>query len=90
MAAAIPHVDLVANPFDAPPTQDNGCPACGGHTMALGSCLLALTLLVLSWWFAPPRSRLALQTLWRPAPVPAMVGRRVPSLSLAELSILRT
>lgn len=67
------------------------CPGCGGHSMALGACLLALTLLVLSWWLAPPRvRRLPPRMLWRPATVGTFLGRWVPSLSLAELSVLRT
>ena len=69
------------------------CPTCGDHDMALGSCLLALTLLVLSWALLPPRLRqlppfLRLQlplALVRPSYV-----RMVPALSLAELSLRRT
>lgn len=72
---------------------DDACPDCGQHPMAFGSCLLALTLLVLRWLLAPPKPRhvpprlvprLASIAL-RPA-----VGRRIPPLSLAELSLLRT
>ncbi len=67
------------------------CPGCGGHSMALGACLLALTLLVLSWWLAPPRVRhLPPRMLWRAATVATLLGRWVPALSLAELSVLRT
>lgn len=67
------------------------CPGCGGHSVALGACLLALTLLVLSWWLAPPRiCHLLLRMLWRRATVGTFLGRWVPALSLAELSVLRT
>lgn len=69
----------------------NDYPGCGGHSMALGACLLALTLLVLSWWLAPPRVRhLPPRMLWRPATVATLLGRWVPARSLAELSVLRT
>lgn len=69
------------------------CPDCDHHQMALGSCLLALTLLVLGWLLAPPRPTHVLPfllpnlVLW--AAVSA-TGRLVPPLSLAELSLLRT
>lgn len=66
------------------------CPGCGGHRMAVGTCLLALTLLVLSWCLAPPGVRhLPPRMLWRPATVAILLGRWVPALSLAELSVLR-
>ena len=69
------------------------CPDCDHHQMALGSCLLALTLLVLGWLLAPPRPTHVLPFL-----LPTLVlrvavsatGRLVPPLSLAELSLLRT
>lgn len=71
--------------------HDEGCPGCGNHTMALGACLLALTLLVLSWWLAPPRARLLPpRKSARPATLIPRVRRRIPALSLTELSILRT
>lgn len=69
------------------------CPGCGDHMMAVGCCLMALTLLVLVWTLAPPRPRtrppfllprLALAVA-RPGP-----GRSVPALSLVELSLRRT
>lgn len=67
------------------------CPGCGGHSMVLGACLLTLALLVLSWWLAPPRVRhLPPRMRWRLATVATLLGRRVPALSLAELSVLRT
>lgn len=69
------------------------CPDCADHQMALGSCLLALTLLVLSWLLAPPRACRVLPFLLprlAPAVVVSTVARLVPSLSLAELSVLRT
>ena len=69
------------------------CPDCDHHQMALGSCLLALTLLVLGWLLAPPRpthvSPFLLPTLVLRAAV-SSTGRLVPPLSLAELSLLRT
>ena len=69
------------------------CPDCADHQMAFGSCLLALTLLVLSWSLIPPRvchlppfllPRLA-STMVGPA-----LGRLIPALSLVELSVRRT
>ena len=73
--------------------MDGACPDCDHHQMALGSCLLALTLLVLGWLLAPPRP-----TFVSPFLLPRLVlrvalsatSRRVPPLSLAELSVLRT
>jgi hypothetical protein len=67
------------------------CPGCGGHSLALGACLLALTLLVLSWCLAPPRVRhLPPRMLWHPGTVLTLLGRWLPALSLAQLSLLRT
>lgn len=74
----------------------DGCPGCPDHQMALGSCLLALTLLVLRWLLAPPRPARVLPflllRLTRLARLvtPFVAGRLVPPLSLAELSVLRT
>lgn len=69
----------------------DSCPDCGDHNMALGACLLAMTLLVLSWCLPPPRVRhIPPRMLWRPATVATLLGRWVPALSLAELSVLRT
>ena len=72
---------------------DGDCPGCGDHDMALGSCLLALTLLVLSWLLLPPRLR-QLPPFLRLHLPPALVRpgyvRMVPSLSLTELSLRRT
>ena len=74
---------------DGSPGDD--CPGCGGHNLALGACLLALTLLVLSWWLAPPRVRHLLpRMLSRPGTVVTLLGRRLPALSLAQLCLLRT
>lgn len=71
----------------------DGCPTCGDHDMALGSCLLALTLLVLSWALLPPRLR-QLPPFLRLHLPPALVRpgylRMVPALSLTELSLRRT
>jgi len=71
----------------------SACPDCPDHRMALGTCLLALTLLVLSWTPVPPRFRhLPPFLLPRVAPYALawVVGRLVPSLSLTELSLRRT
>lgn len=71
----------------------DGCPDCSDHLMAFGSCLLALTLLVLSWLLTPPRPRQVPPSLVPRQPLaPGLfaAGRHVPSLSLAELSLLRT
>lgn len=82
---------MVDTPNDGSGGHQQGCPGCASHTMAFGACLLALTLLVLSWWLAPPRVRLLPPRLpARLVMVVALVGQRVPALSLAELSILRT
>ncbi|WP_204910604.1 DUF6153 family protein [Microlunatus spumicola] len=73
-----------------------GCPDCADHQMALGSCLLALTLLVLRWLLAPPRPARVLPFLLpRLTRLSRLVtlfvaGRLIPPLSLAELSVLRT
>ena len=69
------------------------CPDCADHQMAFGSCLLALTLLVLSWLLAPPRATRVLPSLLARRALPlalSVVGRLVPPLSLAELSVRRT
>ena len=70
-----------------------GCPDCADHQMAFGSCLLALTLLVLSWLLTPPRLR-HLPPFLLPRLAPTMAGpdpgRLVPALSLTELSVRRT
>ncbi|WP_375424363.1 hypothetical protein [uncultured Friedmanniella sp.] len=70
---------------------DNGCAGCAGdHAMIFASCVLTLTLLVLFWWLVLPRLRLA-PPLPRWRPHLGLVGRRrVPAMSLTELSILRT
>lgn len=72
---------------------DGACPDCGEHQMLFGSCLLALSLLVLVRMLAPPRLRqlppflLPRLTAARLGPV---LGRVVPALSLTELSLRRT
>ena len=72
---------------------NEGCTTCDDHEMAFGSCLLALTLLVLSWFLRPPRLR-HLPPFLLPRLAPAMIrptlSRLVPSLSLTELSLRRT
>lgn len=78
---------------DGAGSGENGCPSCDDHQMAFGSCLLALTLLVISWMLIPPRVR-HLPPFLLPRLVPAVVGpavgRLVPALSLTELSLRRT
>ncbi len=72
-------------------SEDDACPGCGGHPMGFTACLLALTLLVLFWWLVPPRvRRLPPKPSRRLAAVMAVPARRVPALSMTELSILRT
>lgn len=68
------------------------CPGCGDHEMAFGSCLLALTLLVLAWTLVrPPRPLLPFLL---PPPLSPRTnpraGRLVPALSLTEMSLRRT
>lgn len=71
----------------------DACPDCADHQMVFGSCLLALTLLVLSWSLIPPRVR-RLPPFLLPRRAPTMLGpalgRLVPPLSLTELSLRRT
>lgn len=74
---------------DGSPGDD--CPGCGGHNLAFGACLLALTLLVLTWWLAPPRMRhVPPRMLSRPGTAVTLLGRQLPALSLAQLCLLRT
>ncbi len=69
----------------------DACPGCGHHSMAFSTCLLAMTLLVLTWLLTPPQTRhLPPRWLWRPATVAVLIGRPLPALSLTELSLLRT
>lgn len=69
------------------------CPTCDDHKMALGSCLLALTLLVFTWFVRPPPLR-HVPPFLLPRLAPAMIrptlSRLVPSLSFTELSLRRT
>jgi hypothetical protein len=72
-------------------TAGDDCPGCGSHPMAVSACLLALTLLVLFWSLSPPKvRRLPPRAPRRRLTLAAVHVRRVPALSLAELSILRT
>lgn len=90
-SAGQPLTTSVSAPTGPSDGGKDGCSGCGGHDLALGACLLALTLLVLSWWLAPPRVRyLPPRLLWRRAFLPVQRGRWVPALSLAELCALRT
>ena len=75
----------------SPSAGDDACPSCGQHSMAFSTCLLAMTLLVLTWLLTPPQVRhLPPRWLWQPATVAVLVGRPLPAMSLTELSILRT
>jgi hypothetical protein len=73
-------------------SADDGCTGCSDHVMGPGTCLLALTLLVLFWWLRLPRPRALPPARRNPDPSVALpLGRpRVHALSLVELSILRT
>lgn len=88
------HGQATGSPYSlgAQQTDDDACPGCGDHTMGLGACLLALTLLVLFWVLRLPTTRpLPPLRRWRPPAVPAASRHlRVHALSLTELSILRT
>jgi hypothetical protein len=71
----------------------NSCwPGCGAdHQVSVLSCLLALTLLMLSWLLAPPREcRLRLSAALRPTAGVVHSNNRRVALSLAELSVHRT
>ncbi|HEX8509085.1 MAG TPA: hypothetical protein VF635_06260 [Propionibacteriaceae bacterium] len=68
----------------------DACPGCGQHSMAFSVCLLAFTLLVLTWLLTPPTARRPPPRWLRQPPTPAVpTSRPVPALSLAELSVLR-
>jgi hypothetical protein len=70
---------------------DDHCSDCGSHQTAFLTCLLALTLLVLAWSIAPPGLRVIAPSsrLAQPRPGPQLV-RRIPAMSLLELSLRRT
>ena len=74
-------------------SAEEACPGCADHQMVLTSCLLALTLLVLTWLLTPPRLR-HLPPFLLPrltaATAGSTLGRLVPSLTLTELSLRRT
>jgi hypothetical protein len=72
------------------PTTDH-CSGCSSHQVAFSSCLLALTLLVLAWSIAPPGSRV-IAPISRPAQARpgSHLARRIPAMSLLELSLRRT
>ena len=63
------------------------------HQMLFGACLLALSLLALSWMLSPPRLR-DLPPFLLPrlaaARLGLVLGRVVPALSLTEMSLRRT
>ena len=74
-----------------PSAEGDACPGCGQHSMAFSACLLAMTLLVLSWLLTPPQIRnLPPRWRWQSVTVAVLVGRPLPAMSLTELSILRT
>ena len=77
---------------DRPAAPDDGCAGCSDHAMGLGTCLLALTLLVIAWWLRLPPPRALPPEHRRPVRVRplAAAASHVRALSLAELSILRT
>lgn len=69
-----------------------GCAGCGDHVMGPGTCLLALTLLVLFWFLQLPRPR-SLPPFRRRSGSSVALPRqrpRIRALSFLELSILRT
>jgi hypothetical protein len=67
------------------------CSNCGSHQMAFSTCLLALTLLVLAWSMAPPGLRVIAPNSRLALPRPGShVVRRIPAMSLVELSLRRT
>jgi hypothetical protein len=72
------------------PASDH-CSGCSSQQMAFFTCLLALTLLVLAWSIPPPGLRLIAPNsrLVRPRPG-SHLGRRIPAMSLVELSLRRT
>jgi hypothetical protein len=72
------------------PATDH-CSDCSSHQMAFFTCLLALTLLVLAWSIAPPGLRLIAPNSPLAQPRPGShVIRRIPAMSLVELSLRRT
>lgn len=93
MSPSAGHHLASAPSLETRPTADAGCTDCGGHVMGLGTCLLALTSLVLFWWLRLPRPRQLPPPLrrWRSLVAPALARpSRIHALSLTELSILRT
>lgn len=90
------HADASTSSSGTGTGTGDGCPGCPDHQMAFGSCLLALTLLVLRWLLAPPRPARILPFLLPGLArlsrlvTPFVASRLVPPLSLAELSVLRT
>lgn len=68
----------------------DACPGCGQHSMAFSVCLLAFTLLVLTWLLTPPTVRRPPpRWLRQPPTLAVLTSRPVPALSLAEPSVLR-
>lgn len=94
-AASMPmagHGDVGAGSTGIGSSVEDGCAGCGDHVMGLGTCLLALTLLVLFWSLRLPRPR-SLPPLRRGSSSRVALPRRRHrnhALSLVELSILRT
>ena len=69
----------------------DSCPGeCLNHAAMWAACILALTLLVSKWWLLRPgRHPQSPGRLWRPIRT-RQVQRRIPCLSLVELSLRRT
>ena len=64
--------------------------SCSNHAAMWAACILALTLLVFNWWLRRPgRHPQPLGRLWRDRRT-RPVQRRIPCLSLVELSLRRT
>ena len=80
-------------PGAAPQQHDPGsagCSLCGGHSTLVALCILTLSLLVLTWRL-PARSLRSAPPVGRCAsPSVTLVFRRLPPLSLIELSVCRT
>lgn len=94
-AASMPmsaHAEVGAVAAGMGSSVEDGCAGCGDHVMGPGTCLLALTLLVLFWFLRLPRPR-SLPPLRRRSGSSVVLPCRRPrirALSFLELSILRT
>lgn len=89
--AAVGMAQLEAS--SASPQHDGGaggCLSCGDHPVVMALCVLALALLVLGWRLPRPWSRLVPPPGRRPRPSRPAKVRRLPALTLVELSVSRT